>query len=318
MPKTFRELEVWNKSIDLTTLVYDSPRPSQSTKYTASLRRCAARPYPFRATSLRVRHAAPEGISVSSSNKPKAATANCKLNYHRASVFSSVIQQSSMTRRALSLEIGKMLGGLSAYLAREIQANRSTPPNAHLTHRMPPTDNLQPATCNSLHIRPATPDDIPEILAFIRELADYEREPASAVATHADLLRDGFGPETRASTASSPRWLQLTASNLQPATSPRRLRLYFYNYSTWRGHAGIYVEDIFVRPHYRGKGIGKALLTASPPSPSAEGCPRLEWAVLDWNTPAIDFYNSLGANAMSEWTIMRLSGQTLAQLAHAR
>jgi GNAT superfamily N-acetyltransferase len=176
------------------------------------------------------------------------------------------------------------------------------------------TDNLQPATHNFLNVRPATPDDIPEILAFIRELADYEREPASAVATHADLLRDGFGPQ--------PRFHCLIAEtrpteNLQPATCnflAAGFALYFYNYSTWRGHTGIYLEDLFVRPAFRGKGIGKALLQRVAEIAVAERCPRLEWAVLNWNQLAIDFYNSIGATAMSEWTIMRVSGEALQQL----
>jgi GNAT superfamily N-acetyltransferase len=171
----------------------------------------------------------------------------------------------------------------------------------------------------NLKIRPATPADIPDILAFIRELAEYEREPASAIATHADLLRDGFGP--------IPRFHCLIAEvsstdNLQPVTDnfvPVGFALFFYNYSTWRGHAGIYLEDLFVRPPFRGKGFGKALFSAVAAIAVAEGCPRLEWAVLDWNTPAIDFYRSLGATPLSEWTTMRLSGPALAALAaHAK
>jgi GNAT superfamily N-acetyltransferase len=168
-----------------------------------------------------------------------------------------------------------------------------------------------------LNIRPAVPADIPDILAFIRELAEYEREPASAIATPADILRDGFGP--------TPRFHCLIAEvsstvNLQPVTGnyvPVGFALYFYNYSTWRGHAGIYLEDLFVRPPFRGKGIGKALFAAVAAIAVEEGCPRLEWAVLDWNTPAIDFYRSLGATAMSEWTTMRLSGPPLAALARS-
>jgi GNAT superfamily N-acetyltransferase len=155
-----------------------------------------------------------------------------------------------------------------------------------------------------LNIRPATLDDIPEILAFIRELAAYEHEPASAIATHADLLRDGWG--------AIPRFHCLIATwEGQPAG----FALYFYNYSTWKGHAGIYLEDLFVRPAFRGKGIGKALLGEVAAIAVAEGCPRLEWAVLDWNTPAIDFYNSLGAIPMSEWTTMRVSGDALVVVA---
>jgi GNAT superfamily N-acetyltransferase len=167
---------------------------------------------------------------------------------------------------------------------------------------------------SDLTIRPATPADIPQILALIQALAEYEREPQAAVATHADLLRDGWGP--------TPRFHCLiaevsSADNLQPATcnSPAAgFALYFYNYSTWRGHAGIYVEDLFVKPAFRGKGIGKALLKRVAAIAVAEGCPRLEWAVLNWNQLAIDFYNSIGAEPMSEWTTMRLSGGSLAAL----
>ena len=155
-----------------------------------------------------------------------------------------------------------------------------------------------------LQIRPATPADIPQILAFIRELAEYEKEPQAAVATEADLLRDGF---------SEPRRFHcLIASS---AGQPAGFALFFFNYSTWRGHAGVYLEDLFVRPSFRGKGIGKALLASVAAAAVAEGCPRLEWAVLDWNTPAIDFYRSVGAIPMSEWTTMRVSGEALPALA---
>ena len=157
-----------------------------------------------------------------------------------------------------------------------------------------------------LNIRPATPDDIPEILAFIRELAEYEREPASAVATHADLLRDGF---------SEPKRFHSLIAEFDGV--PAGFALYFYNYSTWRGRPGIYIEDIFVRPAFRRHGIGKALLTRVAAVAAAESCARLEWAVLDWNTPAIDFYRSLGATPMSEWTTMRLTGHALEAAASA-
>src|ERR1039458_5987426 len=135
----------------------------------------------------------------------------------------------------------------------------------------------------SIHIRPAIPEDIPEILSLIRELADYEKEPASAQATAGDLLRDGFTEPPRfhcliAECAESP------TNNKQQTTNNSfcaGFALYFYNYSTWRGHAGIYLEDLFVRPVFRGKGIGKALLASVASIAVAEGCPRLEWAVLD-------------------------------------
>jgi GNAT superfamily N-acetyltransferase len=167
-------------------------------------------------------------------------------------------------------------------------------------------------------IRPATPEDIPEIHAFIRELADYEREPAAAVATHADLLRDGWGPTPRFHCLIAE--LSPTDNNPQPAARnsvPAGLALYFYNYSTWRGHAGIYLEDLFVRPQFRSQGIGKALLAEVARIAVAEACPRLEWAVLNWNQLAIDFYNSIGAQPMSEWTTMRLTGEPLARLARS-
>ena len=156
-------------------------------------------------------------------------------------------------------------------------------------------------------IRPATPDDIPEILAFISELAEYEREPQAAVATHAGLLRDGWGHEKR---------FHCLMAELDGV--PAGFALYFYNYSTWRGHAGIYVEDLFVRPAFRNKGIGKALFAEVARIAVAEACPRLEWAVLNWNQLAIDFYNSIGAQPMSEWTTMRLTGEALRQLAQSR
>jgi GNAT superfamily N-acetyltransferase len=168
-----------------------------------------------------------------------------------------------------------------------------------------------------LTIRPATPADIPQILALIRELAEYEREPAAAIATHADLLRDGFTEPRRFHCLIAElhrEGLQPATDNLQPAT-PIGFALYFFNYSTWRGHAGIYLEDLFVRPAFRGRGFGKALLARVAAIAVQEGCPRLEWAVLNWNTPAIDFYNAIGARPMSDWTTMRLTAPALTTLA---
>ena len=157
-----------------------------------------------------------------------------------------------------------------------------------------------------LTIRPATPEDIPEILALIRELAMYEREPESAVATPDDLMRDGF---------TEPKRFHCLMAEVDGAVAG--FALYFYNYSTWRGHAGIYLEDLFVRPEQRGNGVGKALLSSVAAVAVSEGAPRLEWAVLDWNKPAIDFYESVGAVGLTEWTIMRVSGDALPKLANA-
>jgi GNAT superfamily N-acetyltransferase len=155
-----------------------------------------------------------------------------------------------------------------------------------------------------LTIRPATPADVPVILRFIRELATYEREPDAVVATEADLLRDGFGP--------TPRFWSLIA---ELDGAPAGFALYFTSYSTWRGHHGIRLEDLYVTPALRGKGIGKALLVRLAQIAVEQGCPRLEWDVLDWNAPAIAVYERIGAHILTEWRIMRLSGDALTALA---
>src|ERR1700733_9955751 len=116
-----------------------------------------------------------------------------------------------------------------------------------------------------LNLRSATPADVPQILTFIRDLATYEREPDAVRATEADLLRDGFGPTKRFDCIIAD-WTESST------TTPVGFALYFYNYSTWRGHAGIYLEDIYVSPAHRGKGIGKALLTRVAAIAVAEGC----------------------------------------------
>ena len=166
-----------------------------------------------------------------------------------------------------------------------------------------------------LSIRPATPADVPTILRFIHELAAYERAPDAVVATEADLLRDGWGP--------TPRFTALIADwhpteNGQPTTEnpiPAGFALYFTSYSTWRGHHGIRLEDLYVTPSLRGKGIGKALLAKLAAIAVEQGCPRLEWDVLDWNAPAIAVYEAIGAQVLTEWRIMRLSGDSLHALA---
>jgi len=131
-----------------------------------------------------------------------------------------------------------------------------------------------------LNIRPALAADIPLIQQFIRDLAEYEREPEAAVATQEDLLRDGFGPE--------PKYRCVIA---EWSGEPAGFAFFFYNYSTWQGKPGLYLEDLFVKPTFRGKGIGKSLLLHLAKVAVAENCGRFQWQVLDWNTPAIDFYN---------------------------
>ena len=155
-----------------------------------------------------------------------------------------------------------------------------------------------------LLIRAAQPEDVGTILAMIRGLAEYERAPLSAVATEQDLLRDGFGPQPR---------FHCVIADWDGV--PAGFALYFYNYSTWKGRPGIFLEDLFVWPHFRGKGIGKALLLHVARIAVAERCGRYEWQVLDWNTPAIDFYEALGARRMQQWLPMRVEGDALLALA---
>ncbi len=155
-----------------------------------------------------------------------------------------------------------------------------------------------------LRIRPATENDVRLILQFIRELAEYERAPEQAVATREALLRDGF--------QGNPKFRVLIADW---DGGPAGFALFFYHYSTWRGQPTLFLEDLFVRPLYRGKGIGKAVLLHLAKLAVEEGCGRFEWQVLDWNTPAIKFYESLGAKVMKEWLTMRLSGEPLENLA---
>lgn len=153
-------------------------------------------------------------------------------------------------------------------------------------------------------IRPATRDDVPAILSFIRSLAAYEREPDAVAATEADLLRDGFGP--------NPFFSCLIA---EQDGRPAGFALYFFSYSTWLGRPGLYLEDIFVEPEMRGLGIGKALLERVAAIAVEKDCPRLRWEVLDWNTPAIEFYRAMGADFLDEWRNVRVTGEALRRLA---
>ena len=158
----------------------------------------------------------------------------------------------------------------------------------------------------STTIRAATPADVPQILAFIRGLALYERAPNEVTATEAALLRDGFGPR--------PSYHCLIADQ---DGVPAGFSLFFFNYSTWKGRPGVYLEDIYVEPDFRGRGIGKALLVETARFAVEHGCERLQWEVLDWNTPAIDFYQAMGGEFLDEWRNVRLSGEALRRLAGA-
>jgi len=154
-----------------------------------------------------------------------------------------------------------------------------------------------------LEIRTARREDVGTILELIRGLAEYEHEPQAAEATEEDLLRDGFG--------GSPKFHCVIAAWDGADVG---FALYFYNYSTWKGRPGIFLEDLFVWPEFRGKGIGKALLLHVAKIAVAEKCGRYEWLVLDWNTPSIDFYKGLGAKQMTQWLPMRVEGPALLEL----
>lgn len=156
----------------------------------------------------------------------------------------------------------------------------------------------------SVTVRVATLADAPLILSFIRELAEYERLLHEVEATEADIRRDLFGENPRS-------FCEIAEHGGRPVG----FALWFYNYSTFRGRAGIYLEDLFVRPEARGVGAGKALLARLARRCVDAELGRLEWAVLNWNTPSIEFYDSLGATAKTEWTVRRLDGEALERLA---
>ncbi len=155
----------------------------------------------------------------------------------------------------------------------------------------------------SLTLRTATPNDAALIVDFVKKLADYEKEPDAAVLTEADVLRDGFGDRPFFGCV-------LAEWNGNPAG----FALYFFNYSTWQGKPGLYLEDLFVLPEFRKLGIGKALLKEMARVAASNGCGRLVWQVLDWNTPSIRFYESLGARWRKEWLTYRLEGDALIRL----
>lgn len=160
-------------------------------------------------------------------------------------------------------------------------------------------------------IRPARPDDVSEILAMVRELADYEREPDAVEATEEQLTAALFGqhPAVFAHVVEHPDAEERAAGRLAG------FALWFRNFSTWLGRHGVYLEDLYVRPEHRGRGYGKALLRTLAQVCVDQGYGRLEWWVLDWNESAIGFYRSLGAEAMDEWTTFRVTGPALRALA---
>lgn len=153
-------------------------------------------------------------------------------------------------------------------------------------------------------IRPATRADSAIIFAFVRELAEYEQLSHAVDATEESIADALFGENPRV-------FCDLVERNNQPVG----FALWFYNFSTFRGKHGIYLEDLYVRPHFRGHGCGKALLAHLGRRCVTEGLARLEWSVLDWNEPSIGFYKSLGAQLLDDWTICRVTDQALWRLA---
>lgn len=166
---------------------------------------------------------------------------------------------------------------------------------------------MTPDSAERLRIEPAREGDVAVILGFIRKLAEYEKLSHQVTATE-ELLRETlFGGR---------RVAEVLIAYL--ANEPAGFALFFHNFSTFLGRPGIYLEDLFVEPAHRGKGIGKALLVELARIAKERQCGRLEWSVLDWNQPAIDFYRGLGAVALDDWTIFRVTGEALDHLAGRR
>jgi GNAT superfamily N-acetyltransferase len=157
----------------------------------------------------------------------------------------------------------------------------------------------------TLSIRPASAADLPLIARFIRDLAEYEKLAHEVRFDEAKLGEKLFGPRPYA---------EVLIGEIDG--SPQGFALFFHNFSTFEGRPGIYLEDLFVRPEARGSGLGKALLAHLAGLVVERDCARLEWSVLDWNAPAIGFYQSLGARLMDEWTVMRVDGDALTTLAN--
>lgn len=157
---------------------------------------------------------------------------------------------------------------------------------------------------DALRIRSATPADIGLILGFIRELAEYEKLAHEVVATETDLRRSLFGERPAAECLIA-----------ESGGKPAGFALFFHNFSTFLGKPGLYLEDLYVKPELRGQGVGRKLLAHLARLAISRGCGRFEWAVLDWNEPAIRFYQSLGARMLQDWRINRVTGDALAKLA---
>ena len=156
-------------------------------------------------------------------------------------------------------------------------------------------------------IRPVRPGDIDEVLEMVRELAEYEQAADQLIATPESYQQLFFG--------TNPAVFAVVVEHPGPGHQLAGFAIYFRNFSTWLGKHGIYLEDLYVRPQYRGHGYGKSLLAHLARECIANGYGRLEWWVLDWNEPALGFYRSLGAEPMTDWTVQRITGNDLVNLA---
>ena len=163
-----------------------------------------------------------------------------------------------------------------------------------------------PTRVPDLTLRYAVRDDVPVLLSLIRELAEFEKLLHAVEADEAGLADELFG---------SPRVAEALIAELRG--EPVGFALFFHNFSTFVGRKGLYLEDLYVRPHARRRGVGRALITFVAKIAVERRCGRFEWSVLDWNTRAVDFYRSLGAVAMDEWTVQRIAGEALTRLACA-
>jgi GNAT superfamily N-acetyltransferase len=171
-------------------------------------------------------------------------------------------------------------------------------------HRDSSPPSIEASTALGLVIRSARPEDAELLVNLVRELAVYEELEQYARATPDDFRRHLFGPTPAAEAAVA-----------EVGGEPVGFALWFGTFSTFRGCPGLYLEDLFVKPSFRGRGIGKALLAAVARRAVERGCARLEWSVLDWNEPAIGFYRALGARAMDQWTVYRIDDEALRRLA---
>ena len=157
-----------------------------------------------------------------------------------------------------------------------------------------------------MHIRSARSEESTVILQLIKDLAEYEKAPDQVEATESDLKATIFGKEPK-----------VFCDVVEVDGEIAGMAIWFLNYSTWQGKHGIYLEDLYIKPEYRGRGYGKALLVHLAKLCEEKGYGRFQWWVLDWNSPAIEFYRSLGAEAMDEWTVYRVSGKALKDLGTA-